>query len=199
VDAPVSAKSDITRVDAACGVAMLAREIFEKVRIFTFSNQLVEVPARRGFSLRDAVVNSQGHGGTALGGALQAINNKIAYDRIIIVTDEQQTDHIPVGNPKGKGYIINVASYQNGVGYGRWTHISGWSESVLDYIKVFEEGLKESKDYIKEFLTPVAKDRVEKVFTRKKKRVLHVKSRSKKAGRDTGKRLQRNRKVRSRA
>jgi len=27
-----------------------------------------------------------------------------------------------------------VASAQNGVGYGAWTHIDGWSEAVIDYI-----------------------------------------------------------------
>ena len=41
--------------------------------------------------------------------------------------------------PKGKGYAINVASYKNGVGYGKWTHIDGWSESVVEYIRVLEQ------------------------------------------------------------
>jgi 60 kDa SS-A/Ro ribonucleoprotein len=34
--------------------------------------------------------------------------------------------------------MINVASYTNGVGYGAWTHIDGWSEAVIDYIRSFE-------------------------------------------------------------
>jgi 60 kDa SS-A/Ro ribonucleoprotein len=34
--------------------------------------------------------------------------------------------------------VINVASYRNGVGYGPWTHIDGWSESVLEYIRELE-------------------------------------------------------------
>jgi hypothetical protein len=193
----VSAKSDITRIDAACGVSMLAREMFEKVRIFTFSNKLVEIPARHGFGLRDAIIGSQPHGGTELGGALRTINSKVPYDRIIIVTDEQQTDSIPLGNPKGKGYIVNVAIYENGVGYGRWTHINGWSEAILDYIKVFEEGMAGTKDYIQELLNPVSKDA--KVYTGEKKRTKHAKSGSKKACRDSGKRVQRNRKSRTRA
>ena len=28
--------------------------------------------------------------------------------------------------PKGKGYVIDVASDKNGVGYGKWTDIEGW-------------------------------------------------------------------------
>jgi hypothetical protein len=40
--------------------------------------------------------------------------------------------------PSGKGYVINVASNRNGVGYGEWTHIDGWSEAVVDYIASLE-------------------------------------------------------------
>jgi hypothetical protein len=36
------------------------------------------------------------------------------------------------------GYVINVASNRNGVGYGEWTHIDGWSEAVVDYIAELE-------------------------------------------------------------
>jgi hypothetical protein len=32
-----------------------------------------------------------------------------------------------------------VASNKNGVGYGKWVHIDGWSEAVIDYIRSFEE------------------------------------------------------------
>ncbi len=34
--------------------------------------------------------------------------------------------------------MINVASYRNGVGYGRWTHLDGFSEQVLRYIAEYE-------------------------------------------------------------
>jgi hypothetical protein len=132
MDSPVSNKSDLTRLDAACGVAMMARELCEKVAIVTFSNNAVVVPARRGFALRDAIVSSQGHGGTYLAQAVAVINEKVKYDRIIVITDEQSHDSIV--NPIGKGYIVNVGSYERGVGYGPWTHINGWSESVLNYI-----------------------------------------------------------------
>ena len=54
-----------------------------------------------------------------------------------MITDEQAHDTVPA--PKGKGYVINVASYKNGVGYGKWTHIDGWSESVIEYIRTLEQ------------------------------------------------------------
>ena len=34
--------------------------------------------------------------------------------------------------------MINVASFTNGVGYGAWTHIDGWSEAVIEYIRSLE-------------------------------------------------------------
>jgi 60 kDa SS-A/Ro ribonucleoprotein len=34
--------------------------------------------------------------------------------------------------------VINVASDQNGVGYGAWTHVDGWSEAVVEYIAELE-------------------------------------------------------------
>jgi len=36
--------------------------------------------------------------------------------------------------------VINVASNRNGVGYGEWNHIDGWSEAVVDYIAALESG-----------------------------------------------------------
>jgi hypothetical protein len=34
--------------------------------------------------------------------------------------------------------MINVASAKNGVGYGSWAHIDGWSEAVIEYIRELE-------------------------------------------------------------
>jgi 60 kDa SS-A/Ro ribonucleoprotein len=140
--APLSQRSEMQRTDAAYGLAVLLREIGEKVAVFSFSDTLVEVPARRGLALRDAIDGSQRHNSTQLGKAVTelneaAMNQKHGYDRLIVITDEQAHDTVPA--PKGKGYVINVASYKNGVGYGKWTHIDGWSESVVDYIRTLEQ------------------------------------------------------------
>jgi hypothetical protein len=132
MDAALSNKSDLTRIDAANGLAILARELCDNVAMYSFSNMLKRVPDRRGFALRDAIWNSQPNGGTMLGSALDELNAKESYDRLIVISDEQA--HDTVGNPKGKGYMINVAAYDNGVGYGKWFHMDGFSEAVFDYI-----------------------------------------------------------------
>ena len=134
--APLSRRSEMQRTDAAYGLAVLLREIGEKVSVFSFSDNLVEVPARRGFALRDAIDVSQVHNGTYLGKAVEELNQKERYDRLIVITDEQA--HDTVLGPRGKGYVINVASAKNGIGYGKWTHIDGWSESVVEYIRMLE-------------------------------------------------------------
>jgi 60 kDa SS-A/Ro ribonucleoprotein len=132
--APLSRRSQMLRTDAAYGLAVLLREIAEKVSIYTFSNSAKRIPPRRGFALRDAMESSQPHSGTYLGAALDAVDER--YDRIIVITDEQSHDRVAA--PRGKGYMINVASVRNGVGYGPWVHIDGFSEAIVNYIRELE-------------------------------------------------------------
>jgi len=135
--APLSRRSEMQRTDAAYGLAVLLREIAEKVAVYSFSDNLVEVPARRGFALRDAIDVSQRHNSTQLGNAVEKLNRNEKCDRLIVITDEQANDRVPA--PNGTGYLINVASYKNGVGYGKWMHIDGWSEAVIEYIRALEQ------------------------------------------------------------
>lgn len=138
MDFALSAHSDLTRIDAACALAILCRQSCEDVSVWTFSHKLVQVPARRGFALRDAINTSQTHGATYLGQAIESLRTRESADRLVVITDEQA--HDTVGSPLGKGYMLNVASAQNGVGYGAWTRITGFSEAVLAYIQATEEG-----------------------------------------------------------
>ena len=139
MESEISGKSQMTRMEAACGIGMLARELCDDAMIMTFSNELEQVPPRKGFALSDAIVRSQPHGGTYLGNAVRVILSKNRYiDRIIVITDEQSHDRVPDPGIKN-AYMINVGSYKNGVGYGPWTHIDGFSEAVLDYIVEFEK------------------------------------------------------------
>jgi len=138
MEATLSHRSEMRRTDAAYGLAILLREIAEKVTIYTFSDTAKRVPSRRGMALRDALDQSQPHSGTYLGGALTHVEGECGkdYDRLVVITDEQSHDTVPA--PSGKGYVINVASARNGIGYGPWTHIDGWSEAVIEYIVALE-------------------------------------------------------------
>ena len=61
---------------------------------------------------------------------------------MIVIIDEQgcgtasgdgPLDAKPLGIRSN--YLINVASYKNGIGYGRWTHSDGFLEAVVRYIQ----------------------------------------------------------------
>lgn len=140
MDEKLSAKGETLRVDAACGLAILVRELCESSLIATFSNSVAEVPARRGFALRDAIIRSQPHSGTYLAASLEAVSRQPAWqdvNRLIVITDEQSADGIREVN--GQAYCINVATNKNGVSYSHgWTHIDGWSEHCIDYIREIE-------------------------------------------------------------
>ena len=138
----LSARSDLTRKDAAAALASVLHA--NDLRMFSFADRVIEIPPRRGMAGIDAICRSQ-TGGTRLFDAVATINEKVPYDRLIVITDEQATDASRFGHyiqghtktlpaPKAKGYMINVASAKNGVGYGPWTHIDGFSENVIKFI-----------------------------------------------------------------
>lgn len=133
-------KSTMTRLSAAESLAILVREICEDSSIYSFSNNAVQIPNRRGFSLADAIDKSQPHSSTCLQKSLIQLKSIIdRYDRLIIVTDEQVDQSVEW--PDKKIYILNVATYKNGVGYGKnIVHIDGWSDNSVKYIKDYENG-----------------------------------------------------------
>jgi hypothetical protein len=142
MSARLSGKSDMTRADAAAGVAIVAHGVCESVRVFAFSDDCVEVPPRTGMALRDAIRSATHMGGTQLGAAVTKVSD-LSYDRLIVVTDEQSADRVP--EPQGLGYLINVASNRNGVGYDRWLHVDGWSDAVVRFITEHERADRASK------------------------------------------------------
>jgi hypothetical protein len=149
MDGRISSKSDLMRVDAAVALAMLLREVGEDVVVYSFSDQEVLVPTRRGFALAEAIKKSQHHSGTYLGRSATAVARAEGdADRVIVISDEQAHDNVanPFRKAGSKAYMLNVATERYGVGYRNgWNHIDGWSEACIDYI-VAEEGLGSSRD-----------------------------------------------------
>jgi len=131
----ISTKSELDRADAACALAMLLREICEDCQIVVFGSTAGLIPPRRGFALKDAIIRSGHGGGTDTQRAL-SLASSIGYDRCIVITDEQS--HTSIDGPESKGYFVNVASNRNGIGYGPWVHIDGWSEAIVEYIMEYE-------------------------------------------------------------
>lgn len=147
----ISAKSEMDRFEAAAALAILIREICDDVRVYAFNERAYEVPPRRGFALRDALADTKG--GASCGGLAVDMANKAGYDRIVVLTDGQwHYSKINHGGYAGSGnalvvspapltakaYMVNMAATKNGVGYGKWTAIDGWSEAIVDYIRAAE-------------------------------------------------------------
>lgn len=133
----ISERSEISRFDAACAMAIMVREVCHEARVFTFSDCLLEIPNRRGFALVDAARSVMRPLGTLLGRAVAGVYKDFPRcERVIVITDEQSSDRPQA--PKGRGYIINVASNQNGIGHGAWVTIDGWSEHLLRFVAAHE-------------------------------------------------------------
>lgn len=154
----ISEKSDMNRALAACALGAIGRELCEQVAVYATAgsdsrrkHKTEIVPARRGMALVEAVYKMS----TPLGGGGIFIRQCMDYirgiekdaDRTIVITDEQDCD---VENRKsaeamGNGYIINIASYQNGIEYGSWTKIHGWSEAIFSYIAAAESNWQKAR------------------------------------------------------
>lgn len=139
MDDPLSSKSGLTRLDAASALAVLAREISQSCRVFSFSEKLVEVQAFRGLALVDGISTSQKHWSTNLRASLKELKQKVpSPHRLIVITDEQSHDGI-LANFAQHGYIINVATNKPGLALdGGWTRINGFSERFIDWLRIHE-------------------------------------------------------------
>ncbi len=152
---PMSKRSDMNRALAACALGAIARELCEEPLIYATAgsdasrvHQTALVPARRGMALVDAIYGlckPLGGGGIFLNQVMRFLEPKHGgVDRTIVITDEQDCglgdEDSPLMAPTfGRtNYMINVGSFRNGVGYGNWVHLDGFSEQVLRYVAEFE-------------------------------------------------------------
>lgn len=133
----LSAKSDMTRFDAACGLAILARELCGDVEVYRFNDVAQLVSARRGFALRDAL--GAANGGTRMWEAIRTAGKGPKRNLVIVITDEQTSDSGDGRDANAELLaVVNVSPNQNGVAYGKGIiHISGWSENVIAYLRDF--------------------------------------------------------------
>jgi 60 kDa SS-A/Ro ribonucleoprotein len=159
----ISGKSELDRLSAAAALAMLLREVSEEVKVYatagndgTRIHKTMLIPPRRGFVLRDLLDYNKtyrqiGGGGIFLKQVIEYVKTQEGTaERIIVITDEQDCDLVnkpTSAKPFGVfNYLMNVASAKNGIGYGEWIHVDGFSEAVVDFIQQFEkpEGGQES-------------------------------------------------------
>lgn len=160
----MSSKSDFTRYDAACVMAMLAANQCEDYEIVcTAGNDYSRVGAhehitypQKGFGIFSQIRDTNkriGCGGIFTRQCLEWCKSQFKdkeFDRIIVFSDSQDCDYPDKRVPKPFGtynYICDVSAHTKGVNYkGVWTaEISGFSEHFLTYIAAME-GIKNTFD-----------------------------------------------------
>lgn len=158
----ISAKSDLTCLDAALALAILAREVCEDVVIYATAgcdrsrtHATMVIPPRSGFALADYIKSREvqakiGGGGIFFTQAMDYIAKQESgkkVDRVIVFTDEQDTSsHGRAFDPSkakrlapaGKNYVADVGTNKNGINSAEWETITGFSEAMLDYIRASE-------------------------------------------------------------
>jgi hypothetical protein len=154
----VSSKSEVSRLDGAAGLALLARNLCEESVVYVTAGSDASrkhatalVPDHlNGLALAEKIHNAShefgiGGGGIFLVQCMEYIKTQKhqEFDRVIVFTDEQDCDTKanPALAPRlGKfNYVVNVSNEKNGISYKNgWDHIDGWSERIFDYIRVFE-------------------------------------------------------------
>ena len=157
MNARMSAKSDFTRYDAACAMAMLAVNQCEDYEIVcTAGNDYSRIGAheyikypQKGFGIFSQIKSTGktiGYGGIFTRQCLEWCEEQFRdkeFDRIIIFSDSQDCDFPNKRIPKPFGtynYICDVSAHTKGVNYrGAWTaEISGFSEHFITFIAAME-------------------------------------------------------------
>lgn len=156
--APISSKSNFSRMDSAIAMAMLASNQCEDYKlVITAGDDWKRIGAHyeienpsKGFDLYEQVNKGKkyvGGGGIFTRQCLEWCKEEYKgeeFDRIIVFSDSQDCDIVDkTPKPFGKfNYICDVSANTKGINYkGAWTsEISGFSEHFLTYISV-NEGL----------------------------------------------------------
>ena len=155
--ARMSEKSDFSRYDAACAMAMLAANQCEDYEIvctagndYTHTGAHEHIPyPQKGFGIFEQIRETNkniGIGGIFTRQCLEWCNDKFKgqkFDRIIVFSDSQDCDPYTRRTPKPFGtynYICDVSAHTKGVNYkGTWdAEISGFSEHFITFIAAME-------------------------------------------------------------
>lgn len=155
--ARMSEKSDFSRYDAACAMAMLAANQCEDYEIvctagndYTHTGAHEHIPyPQKGFGIFEQIRKTNrniGCGGIFTRQCLEWCSDKFKsqkFDRIIVFSDSQDCDFPERRIPKPFGtynYICDISAHTKGVNYkGTWdAEISGFSEHFITFIAAME-------------------------------------------------------------
>jgi hypothetical protein len=156
MDVSLSSKSKYTRLDAACAMLIMARELFEQTAIYATAgsdNRREHLTRKlddkiKGFNISKLIQdckNTMGGGGIFTRQCLDFVRKEEGRgNRLICFTDSQDCDHKYSAKPDTSfadmRYIIDISSENKGINYpDNWdAEITGWSEYFLNFIIEYE-------------------------------------------------------------
>ena len=157
MSSPVSSNSDVKCYEIAMLLGLLANRICENSYFYTFNNRLVKQAVSSKCNILETVRGTVCGGGTNMVLPFQKmIDDKINADRIIVLSDNMNNGEIWCNNRPTQHYAeqyrrisgndiwvhgVDLQGYGTQQFHGRKTNIiAGWSEKVLDFILLAEQG-----------------------------------------------------------
>jgi len=162
MNSTMSGYSENSRLDVAISIAIILREIAEDPVIYltagndgTREHSTIELNApRRGLALAEQIkeyMAKLGGGGIFLRQVTEYIARKENAERLIVISDSQDCDHPDRAGPEKStpfaskyNYILDIANNKNGVGYNKFIVINGFSEKIVDFMKLYEDFVEQS-------------------------------------------------------
>lgn len=156
MSSPVSSNSEVKCYEIAMLLGLLANRICENSYFYTFDNRLVKQAVSSKCNILETVRAAGCGGGTNMSLPFQKmIDDKINADRIIVLSDNMNNGGL-WGNSPTQHYAdeyrrmsgndiwvhgIDLQGYGTQQFHGKKTNIiAGWSEKVLDFILLAEQG-----------------------------------------------------------
>lgn len=158
----ISAKSTVYCYDIARLLAVLASKICDEYIIYTFNNNLKRVTFSSRGGIIDTALNIHVDGGSTNCALpmLEMINKGIKADRLIMLSDNESNKQYQYGGWSVKPVQPLADEYRRTVNPDLWVHaidlqgygtqqfigkntniIAGWSERVLEFISLAEQGI----------------------------------------------------------
>jgi hypothetical protein len=163
---PISAKSEIKCYEIAMLLGLIANKICDNSIFYVFNNSIEKYAISHRNGILDTVMRSHCGGGTSMQLPFEKmISDNVKADRIIILSDNECNEnywHAPVQ--------VHADEYRRNSGVNIWVHaidlqgygtqqfhgaktniIAGWSEKVLDFIKLAEQGTGTLEETIEQY------------------------------------------------
>lgn len=157
----ISEKSDVRCCEIAMLLGMMASRMCERYVLYTFDTEIKKVPVSSRSGILEKAMSTPFGGGTNMSlPFMRMMEEKLDADRVIILSD-QECNQGPRASWWRKDEVVQTRAdwYRKETGNDIWVHaidlqgygtqqfagrktniIAGWSEKVLDFIRLAEQG-----------------------------------------------------------